>query len=174
MDGTLIDTNFANFLSYKKAIQQVTKSEIDLAYNPDERFNREVLKATIPNLKEIDYNRLILDKEKFYNDFLSETKLNKKIYDILFRYSETNRTILVTNCREKRANATLDYYRIRDKFEDIIYRQLSKADNRINKFSHAISQLAISPQSIILFENENREIEDAIKAGIVKHNIFKI
>ena len=59
MDGTLVDTNFANYLSYKKAIQSITQSKPDMSYNPNERFNREVLKSVIPNRSEIEYERII-------------------------------------------------------------------------------------------------------------------
>jgi beta-phosphoglucomutase len=52
MDGTLTDTNFANFLSYKKAICSATKSDHNLTYNPDKRFNRSILKNAVSNLTE--------------------------------------------------------------------------------------------------------------------------
>jgi len=51
LDGTLVDTNYANFLSYKKAIQSATKSQYDLTFNPAKRFNRVILKNYIPNLR---------------------------------------------------------------------------------------------------------------------------
>jgi len=59
MDGTLVNTNYANYLSYKKAIQQVIQSNIDIPYNPSERFNREVLKKVIPNLTKAEYEKII-------------------------------------------------------------------------------------------------------------------
>jgi len=67
MDGTLVDTNLANFLSYKKAIISVTKSNYDLTYNSDKRFNRSCLKDTVPNLTEKEYEIIIKEKEKYYN-----------------------------------------------------------------------------------------------------------
>src|SRR5690606_14668217 len=103
MDGTLIDTDLANFLSYKKAIVSITKLDNNLAYNPDKRFNRSNLKNAVPNLTETEYERIIQKKEEYYNDFLHETKLKTKIADILFKYSKTNKTVLVTNCRKDRA-----------------------------------------------------------------------
>ena len=51
MDGVLIDTNYANYLSYKMAIHKIIHA--DISYNPNERFNRGVLKKMIPiSLKE--------------------------------------------------------------------------------------------------------------------------
>jgi beta-phosphoglucomutase len=95
MDGTLVDTNLANFLSYKKAILSVTKLDHDLTYNSDKRFNRSSLKNAVPNLTENEYEKIIQEKEEYYNDFLHETKLIVETADILIKYFKTNKTVLV-------------------------------------------------------------------------------
>lgn len=166
MDGTLIDTNLANFLSYKKAILSVTKSNHDLTRNSDKRFNRSNLKNAIPNLTEKEYEEIIREKEKYYNDFLHETKLNTEIADILFKYSKTNKTVLVTNCRKERALITLKHFGLDDKFSNIFCREFDDNGKKINKFQNAILKLGIPPNYVIAFENEEIEIMDAQKAGI--------
>lgn len=172
MDGTLIDTNFANYLSYKKAIETVKLTTIDILYNPNERFNRSLLKKTIPNLSEPDYETIIKMKEELYKEYLPHTKLNKLIADILVKYSKTNKTVLVTNCREDRALITLNYHGIFNQFSNYYFRQLSATNNKINKFKNAIVDLKISPDLVIVFENEENEIKDAINAGIHYDNII--
>jgi len=171
MDGTLIDTNYANYLSYKKAIQKVTHTNI--AYNPNERFDRELLKKMIPNIIETEYERIIQEKERYYKDYLPKTKLNKLIADILIKYSKTNKTVLVTNCREDRTLMILKYHEIIDKFSHILYRQKTNNEKMVNKYKKALSNLKISPNLVILFENENSEIKNAITAGILEKNIIK-
>lgn len=166
MDGTLVDTNFANFLSYKTAIQFVTNSDHDLTHNPEKRFNRSILKSAIPNLSEAEYEKIIQKKEECYNDFLHEMKLNSKIVDILTKYAKTNKTVLVTNCRKERALATLNYFGLADKFSNIFFRQIANDDKKINKFQNAILELGVPPNFIIAFENEEVEIADAKQAGI--------
>ena len=166
MDGTLVDTNFANFLSYKKAINFVTKSNIDLTYNPDKRFNRSNLKIAFPNLTEAEYKSIIQEKEVFYNDFLHETKLNEITASILFMYSKTHKTVLVSNCLKDRAMTTLNHFGLVDKFSDIFCREFGDNDKKINKFQNAILKLGIPPNLVIAFENEESEIADAQKAGI--------
>jgi phosphoglycolate phosphatase-like HAD superfamily hydrolase len=173
MDGTLVDTNFANYLSYKKTIQSVTKNGIDLIYNPEQRFNRTELKRVIPNLSISEYEIIIEEKERCYNDFLSKTKLIKDTTDILFQYSKTNKTVLVTNCRENRVMETLKYHGLTDQFSNLFCRKHPEINTRINKYSNAIAKLNILPQSVIVFENEKIEIDDAIKAGIPNHNIIE-
>lgn len=166
MDGTLVDTNYANFLAYTKAIQSVTNSNFDLAYNLDKRFNRSNLKSAIPNLTETEYNKIIQEKEEYYNEFLHETRLNSETTDILFKYSKTNKTVLVSNCRKDRAMTTLEHFGLTDKFSEIFCRELVVNDKKINKFKNAISKLGVPPNFVIAFENEESEIADAREAGI--------
>ncbi len=167
MDGTLINTNLANFLSYKKAIISVTKYNHDLEYDPIKRFNRSSLKNAFPNLSDNEYERIIQEKEKYYNDFLHETKLIEKTADVLFKYSKTNKTVLVTNCRKDRAMRTLTHFGLVDKFSNIFYGEFGENGEKINKYQNAILKLGIPPNLIIAFENEESEIENARKAGII-------
>jgi beta-phosphoglucomutase len=172
MDGTLVDTNLANFLSYKKAISSVTKSECNLIYNSEKRFNRSNLKNAVPNLNEDQYDRIIKEKETYYSDFLPETILNEMIAEILFKYSKTNQTVLVTNCRKDRAINTLNHFKLIDKFHYIFYRQFTNNEEKVNKFQNAISKLGVQPNFVIVFENEISEINDAKIAGIPSNNII--
>lgn len=166
MDGTLIDTNLANFLSYEKAIHSITKSNHNLKYNPDIRFNRNNLKNVVPDLKDDDYEKIIQTKEEYYKDFLPETKLIKPFADILFKYSSTNKTVLVTNCRQDRAAETLEYHGLTNQFSNLFFRHFEMNGRQVNKFEKALTELGVSPEFVIAFENEEIEIADAKKAGI--------
>lgn len=173
MDGTLVDTDFANFLSYKSAIKSVVGLDNEIQYNPNERFNRTTLKAIFPNLSDQQYNKIVLQKEENYIEYLSQTSLKNSVVEILMQYSKTNKIVLVTNCREDRALKTLDYHGLTDKFSDIFFREISD-DSRINKYEKVISRLSLSAQSVLVFENEKQEISDAILAGISIDNILSI
>lgn len=166
MDGTLINTDYANFLSYKKAIHSVTNNGLELSYNPKVRFNRSFLKIALPNLNPTDYEIITQKKEEYYIDFLSETKLNEVIAEILFKYSKTNRTFLVTNCRKDRAFMTLNHFGLTNKFDKIFYRQFSDNNEKVNKFQNAISELGVPPNLVVAFEYEDIEIAYAKEAGI--------
>lgn len=174
MDGTLIDTDLVNFLSYKNAIKSFVKPNQELQYNPNERFNRKTLKTIVPNLTKNQYQKIIEQKEENYKDLLPKTKLNKKVTDVLEQFYKTNRTVLVTNCRKERALMTLNYHNLLDKFNDFIFRQSSDNKKRINKYKNAIARLNLSAQTVIVFENEKQEIDDAINAGILNNNIFNL
>lgn len=174
LDGTLIDTDFANFLSFKDAIKSVIGVDKDIEYNPNERFNRTILKKMFPNFTNIEFENIIRQKELNYSENLSKTKIISHITDFLIRYAETNMTVLVTNCREERALMTLNYHNIIDKFSHIFFRKSTDKDVHINKFENALTKLGLSPKSVIVFENEVFEIEEAVKAGIPTKNIVKL
>lgn len=174
MDGTLIDTDFANFLSYQEAIKSVIQSETEIQYVPNERFNRTTLNKVVPSLTEEKLDEIIKQKEFNYNKHLTQTKLNKSVSDILIQYSKTNKTVLVTNCREDRAVLTLEYHKLIDKFSHLFFKQLGDKDNRVNKYKNALNSLSLSAQTVIAFENEKIEIEDAKLAGIPIDNIISL
>lgn len=152
--------------TFKKAILSVTKFDYGLTYNSKKRFNRSSLKNAIPNLTKSEYDRIIQKKEKYYKYFIHETKLNRDIADILFKYSKSNKTVLVTNCRKERAMITLKYFGLDNKFGNIFCRENQDNELKINKFKNAILKLGISPDLIIAFENEESEIAEAKEAGI--------
>ncbi len=174
MDGTLIDTDFANFLSYREAIQSVIQSKIEIEYVQNERFNRSTLNKVIPNLTEENLVKIIKQKEINYNRHLTHTKLNKSVSNILIQYSKTNKTVLVTNCREDRAVLTLKHHKLIDNFSDFFFKQISDKGNRVNKYKNAINILNLSAQNVIAFENEEIEIQDAKLAGILFDNIISL
>ena len=172
MDGTLVETDFANFLSYRKAIKSFIQTKYEIEFNPNERFNRASLKIAIPNLTNEVYEKIIQNKEENYKKHLSETKLNKLVVDILLKYYKSNQTVLITNCREDRALMTLNHHKLTDKFNHIFFKTISDDGRRTNKYKNAISSLSLSAQTVIVFENERPEIEDAILAGISSNKIL--
>lgn len=174
MDGTLIETDLANFLSYKNALESFGKLDQELRYDSKNRFNRTTLKRVVHNLTANQYQKIIERKEENYINLLYKTKLNNQVATILNQYYKTNRTVLVTNSRKDRALITLNYHKVVDKFNDFFFRQSFENRIRINKYKNAISCLNLSVKNVIVFENEKQEIDDAINAGISIHNIISL
>lgn len=132
-----------------------------MTYCPEQQFNRTVLLETLPALTKSDYNKIIQAKERFYSDFLSETKIINEVADFLSKYSTTNKTVLVTNCREKRVTATLDYYGLADKFSKIYSRQLTDTGQRINKYNSAIAPY---PEAVL--QNATNQLSTILQADL--------
>ncbi len=172
LDGTLINTNYANFLAYKEAIKQVLKLELDLLHNSNERFTRNLLKTIIPTLTSVEYEKIIELKNKFYEEYLHKTTLNQVVVKILKKYSKTNKTILATNSHKKRAIKILKHHKLIDYFDYKFYKEDKGIE--INKFNYVLTFLKISEKFVIIFENEKLEIDNAISLGISTKNIISI
>lgn len=170
LDGTVIETDYANFVSYRDAIKTV--KNIDLVFDPSNRFDRGYLVREYPNLYLGELDEIISIKEINYRDNLGLTAVNMEVLEVLNKYSKTHKTVLVTNCREDRARETIRYHNLENLFWHCCFRQ--NEDDKLNKFQNAIRNLKILPEKIIVFENDDCEIEDATKLGIHPKNIIKI
>ena len=102
---------------------------------------------------------------------MCKTKIIKPTVDILNKYYNTNKTILVTNSRKERALQILNHHGLTGKFSDFIFKQYPTNSKIKNKFQDALYNLRLSSELVLAFENEGIEIENAQKAGIKTINI---
>ena len=174
LDGTLANSDYANLLSYKNAIQQVVNLKLDLSNYHNERFTRKTLKKIIPSLSQMKYEKIIRLKNKIYTKYLDKTVLNTLTTEILKKYSKTNKIILVTNSHKKRAHMILKHHGLINRFDHTFYREDRDNGEEINKFKYVLTHLKISPTSVVIFENEKSEVDTAILAGIPEENIICI
>jgi len=166
LDGTLVNTNYANYLAYYYAIKQILKFEI--SYDEKKRFTRNILNKTFPNIQASDLKRIVKLKENKYKNYLEKTKVNEELVILLQKYYKTNRIILVTKCHRERAEETLCFHKLSHYFTNKIFSQTN------NKYKEAINNLQLSVSSVVIFEDDDLEVENAIKSGIPKQNINKV
>lgn len=166
LDGTLVDTNYANYLAYHYAIKQILGFE--LSYDKRKRFIRSDLNKIFPNIKKSDLKKIIRLKENKYKNYLDTTKVNEYLFQLLERFYKNKKIILVTKCHKQRAEETLSYHNLNHYFSNKVF---SKGGN---KYKEAIDNLELSASSIVVFEDDDIEIENAVKAGVPKQNIQKI
>jgi beta-phosphoglucomutase len=174
LDGTLVDTDYANYLSFKMAIQSVINPKQIPPFNKNERFNRSILLREFPNLNDKDFQEIIKLKERYYAENIGRTTLIPQATEILNNFFELNTTVLVTNCREDRALITLMQHGLINKFTHKIFRKSMQKNQHVNKFENALITLDLQPQRVIAFENEQFEIDEAVKAGIPIENILSV
>lgn len=171
LDGTLIDTDKANFLAYKSAILKINNIEIEDINKG--RINRTLLKDILIDTSDELISEIVLIKEKIYSEYLSHTKLIIENYKLLLKHFNTNKIYLVTNCRKNRALQLLEYHNIIGYFTDFIFRDEYTENNYINKYEIAIRQLDLDKKDILIYENEIVEIEKALEIGIEQNQIIK-
>lgn len=164
MDGTLVETDKANFLAYKEACYFVLGQSCSALVDTNVRFNCNVLKQQFSDLDEFTFKRIKNLKNRLFNHYLSKTLVNSELVDTFIRLSEHKTIILVTNSISKRAIDTLSYHGLYS-FVDIM---LCSEDRKLNqsKYQHALDFLGISPMQVEVFENEQKEVKHALQAGI--------
>ena len=166
MDGTLVDTDYANFLAYQQPISEIVESDLNIEYDPNFRLNRSSLKNVLPFLSETEYRGIIEKKEELYNNYLHEIQVCKEKVRVIFEYAKYNKIVLVTNSSSNRAMTILNYFGLTEYFDEIFCQESMNENNKINKFQNAIEKLDITPNIVVAFENEESEILFALKAGI--------
>lgn len=174
MDGTLVDTDYANYLSYRRAIKDVTFGKHDVQFNSRERFNRETLKEQIPCLDDQQYEDIVALKAGFFCEYLRETRLNTDLADFIRKCARTNEIVLVTCCQEKRAIETLQHHNLLGCFTRSICREGLSEGERSNKYVNALYLMGANPDTVLVFENETGDIEKAIIAGVPEKNIISL
>lgn len=172
MDGTLVETDYANYLAYSKAINSVLKIKNAIEFDPNLRFDKKSLKQQFHSLSDFQYKRIIQLKNELTSEFLSKTFVNYEVVDAFKTMSETKTIVLVTNANYQRAIQTLTFHGL-DKYVDVMLCAEDR-EEASNKYSHALEVLNVPAEHIQVFENEDREIANAIESGVLMRNVFKV
>ncbi len=172
LDGTIVNTDKANFLAYQEAVKEIKKIDLSSLYSKNERFTRNKLKEFLPMLNTQEYDEIIKIKNAVYAKHLQVTSINIAILKILNKFSKTNNIILATNSHKERANLVLKYHHLDDIFDYKFYKNDYNEEN--NKFKYILDYLKIDPNLTIVFENENSEINQAKLVGIPEKNIINL
>lgn len=173
MDGTLVDTDYANYLSYRCAVIDATGGTHDIEFT-DERFNRESLKKRLPSLTAAQLEVIISLKTKYFTEFLSETRLNTVLAHLITKHRGIRKIVLVTCGREKRVVEILKYHKLLECFTRLICWEALPQDGSSNKYKNAIRLMGVSQEAVVVFEDDNTGVEQAVLAGVPRSNIYKV
>jgi phosphoglycolate phosphatase-like HAD superfamily hydrolase len=171
MDGTLIDTDFANFLAYRRAVIEATNGK-NIVKLTEERLNRKRLKNLLSSLTPEEEENITTLKTEYFPEFLSETRLNSQLAEILIKNRNQSKIFLVSNCRESRVVQVLKHHKLLDSFIRLICRELLPDDDSSNKYEAAIRLTKADPDVVMVFENDKAEAQQATHAGIPRRNIY--
>lgn len=173
LDGTLIDTDEANFLSYQEAIKKVKNIDLKSLYKNNERFTREKLNLIVPNLAVEEFEKIIEIKTNLFYKYLQNTKLNTSILEIIKKISKTNKIILATNGHKIKANLLLKHYGLFDLFDKKYYKE-NYTHSENNKYKYILDDLNATPNSVVIFEDNQYEIKKAILLNVPSKNIINL
>jgi len=173
LDGTLINTDEANFLSYKEAVLEVKNIDLESLYRSNYRFTQENLYQLMPLLTLQEYQDIVMRKKDLYGKYLNKTTINIKILAVIEKFSKTHKIILVTNSSQTRANQILQYHNLIDIFDYKFFKE--DYNNKLeSKFKYVLEALNINPKQIFIFENDKKEIEQALVLNIPLYNLVNV
>lgn len=167
MDGTLVNTDIANRLAYQQAAKNVcNRSLFDIVG----RMTRDSLKYS--HLSQEDEIRIIEEKKNIYSNYLDKTLLLPSASVLRFLQEQGCTIILATQSNKERAIQTLRYHHLEDYFTALYFKD--DLGSCTNKFAYVIAQRHLNPENVIVVEDNDVEIENAIKEGVNRDNIVHI
>lgn len=162
VDDTLIYTNLTNFLSYKRAIFEVTGRVLSEGFLKN-RCDRRVLQYL--NLDEQTCFEIARAKERYFKEYIKQTSINKKLFKLMQSIQKESDVFIVTNVKESRINLMFEFYNLKNLPQ--IY--INKSGN---KYQNCIAEFGLNARDIVAFDDELTQISHAKKAGII--TTFKI
>ena len=158
LDDTLVETTKANNFAYIEAYKCVMGR--DFEWN-----GGRITRMVFDNIDRATMKKIVDVKEKIFTRFLDSTyalpsmricKALKGEKKILLSYSSRVRGVQICN-----------YYGILEDFDYMLFKEDFLATNKYNSLV-----LKLDPENLIVFEDNEDDIKDAIASGISKKNIF--
>lgn len=177
-DGTLFDTDNANYLAYCKAVYDVVGIHIKFTHS---RTTRETIKNNYPKITDEQMKEIINKKEIYFNDFMKDIFIIRPMIDILFEAKERHKKIiLLTNASKKRVMDIIDYfdknYRFSKKIKDCFANSPTYYKNDINcndKYEFLFKKENITDfNKVVIFEDDIKFRKSLIQNGYPKSQIF--
>lgn len=154
LDGTLVNTKEANYLSYHKAFKSIgvdlSRSKYYEAFGL--RFD-DMVKKICPNLDPVSTKTLKESKALYYKDNLRFTTLNPLLISVI-RNNKFSKIALATTASKKNALEVLKYYSLVNTFDECIFGEdvsIGKPDPEC--YNLAIKSLNLMPSECLIFED---------------------
>jgi len=165
LDGTLFDTEKANFLAYKEACEEYELSESFFHDHCMSKNYKEFLPLIgIPdNLIESVHSKKKACYKKHFND-IEPNDFLLQLVD-LFRQNNIH-TCVVTTASRKNTCELLNYFNCTDKFDLLVTQEsISNLKPHPDAYFYAIGYFGIEPEECVIFEDSDIGIASALKTN---------
>lgn len=168
LDGTLVETDNANFLAYKEAIEEVMGVSI---VSKKGRFTKENIRDVCPQISDDELKTVVKCKNDVFEKYLCETTPKFDVVALVEKMSERCQVILCSNSNSRRGNDVLAYHNLDRLFNKKYYNILPLNKN---KYIKVLSLYNITSKDVLVIENDEADIIDAINAGILTEQIIDV
>lgn len=168
LDGTLCDTNEANYLAYKKALKDCgyVLSRKDFERSIGLRADK-FIPLLFPDISLDEVNIIRELKADYYQDMTAVLKPNKHIIDFFLMMNPDHITVLVTTASKNNAQPVLKKVGLIDMFNFTVYGDdVDNPKPDPEAYSLALALSGLRPDEVIAFEDSESGILSAVKAGI--------
>lgn len=168
LDGTLVDTHYANYLAYSNALSDF---DVNIKYNDFKKYigyqARSFLPKLAPNLTEDDYENIALLKSDYYKELMHKTKLNVQLIKLIEDLRPDTTIALVTTAKKQNAEAVLAHHGLRYLFDFIITADdVDRSKPDPEAYILALHKAKVAAKDALAFEDSATGIAAAERAGI--------
>lgn len=168
LDNTLVYSDFANNIAYREAVKNVIGADLEICRT---RITRDNIAMQFPNLSATEISKVIQEKEHQYEKHINKTILNTALVDVLkYMKGKNMSSILLTYSSKHRAEQLLRFHGISNLFSAKYYKEDYEGKS---KYKYATTTLGLNGSDIILFENEQEGMCEAVSDGIAQKNIIR-
>ena len=168
LDGTLIETQLANFKSYNYAL---SKHRVQFNF---EEFTKTkgidsqcFLANTFPNLSPQEIEDVRRVKASCYKNFFTDTYVNKVLLNFTRNLTRIKRIGLVTTGKKQNVDEILDFHNLKEVFHVIVTGDdVSDQKPSPEPYLKATDLMKLSSNKILVFEDSDSGCESAIAAGL--------
>jgi len=162
LDGTLVESREANFLAYKEAF---TKFNIHLdketfVSNFGKRWDEWISEIARENAADIHKKKIQL-----FNFFLNRIKLIKKNFILLEAFSDTHKTLLLTNASEECTRFVINKFNLH--FSKEFY--VENYGSRRGALESILQKYELHPREVLVIDDNKDNISEAHNLGFRTH-----
>lgn len=176
-DGTLFDTQKANFLAYQEVLKELgytlTPGEYDAVFGLRLKEFMKRIGITDPATVE----QIRQQKKKVYPRYFEYIRCNRILLDFMVKFRASGcKTGLVSTAQRHNMINILEYFNIMNLFDSIVSgNEVAKAKPDPFAYLHAMKKLNVTPGETLIFEDSETGIEAANRANaayIVINHVF--
>ncbi len=178
-DGTLFDTQKANFMAYQEVLKTFGYALTPEMYNAVFGLRLNEFLERIGVTDPVTIEQIRQQKKTVYPRYFTQIRPNQSLIDFIKIYKRAGcKTGLVSTAQRHNILQVLDYFNVSELFDLIVSgNEVSVAKPDPSAYLYAMKMLDSSPEQTLIFEDSQTGIEAAQRANsayiVINHAFFE-